>query len=113
MKEFQRVLAEERLLLSVVTVRSFGGGYLLGHRSNPSFDGPLFRAALRDKNVWKRIQSYKDQLTQAEANLDETRKNLEALQTAAGTQLLRETYAQTLDAVKAEAHRNSKRSHSK
>jgi hypothetical protein len=85
MKGFQRVLAEERVLLSVVTVGSFGGGYLLGHRSNPSFDGPLFRAALRDKNEWKRIQSYKDQLAQAKANLDETRKNLKALQTAAGT----------------------------
>jgi hypothetical protein len=76
MKGFQRVLIEERVLLSVVTFGSFGAGYLLGHRPNPRFDGPLFRAALRDKNEWKRIQSYKDQMAQNLANLDTAKKNL-------------------------------------
>ena len=80
LKGFERVLAEERVLLSVVTIGSFGGGYFLGHRSQPSFDGPEFRDALRDKNVWKRIQSCKDQLARTKAYLDETRKNLKAVQ---------------------------------
>jgi hypothetical protein len=84
LKGFQRVLAEERVLLSVVTIGTFGGGYLLGHKSNPSFDGPLFRAALRDKNEWKRIQSHKDQLARIKTNLDETRKNLKVIQDPAG-----------------------------
>lgn len=45
LKGFQRVLAEERVLLSIVTVGAFGGGYLVGHKFQPSFEGPLFRAA--------------------------------------------------------------------
>src|SRR5208337_3934138 len=79
------VLAEERVLLSVVTVGAFGGGYLVGHKFQPSFDGALFRAALRDGQEWKRIQSYKDQLARIKANLDETRKNLKAVQGPGGT----------------------------
>jgi hypothetical protein len=79
LKGFERVIAEERVLLSVVTIGSFGGGYLLGHRSESSFHGPIFRDALRDKNVWKRIQSCKDQHAEGKRNLDNARKDLKAI----------------------------------
>src|SRR5882762_6123289 len=36
LKGFQRVLAEERVLLSAVTIGGFGGGYLLGHKFRSS-----------------------------------------------------------------------------
>jgi hypothetical protein len=77
LKGFQRVLAEEKVLLSIVTVGAFGGGYLVGYRYDPSFDGPLFRAALRDNKEWRRIKSYKDQMLQSKRLLDETKKNLQ------------------------------------
>ncbi len=77
LKGFQRVLAEERVLLSIVTVGAFGGGYLVGHKFQPSFEGPLFRTALRDSNEWKRIQSYKDQMLQSKHQLDEAKKNIQ------------------------------------
>lgn len=77
LKGFQRVLAEERVLLSIVTVGAFGGGYLVGHKFQPSFEGPLFRTALRDSNEWKRIESYKDQMLQSKHQLDEAKKNIQ------------------------------------
>jgi hypothetical protein len=76
LKGFQSVLAEERVLLPIVTVGAFGGGYLLGHRSQPTFNGPLFRAALRDGKEWKRIRSVKDQLAESKVNLETAMKNL-------------------------------------
>jgi hypothetical protein len=77
LKGFQRVLAEERVLLSIVTVGAFGGGYLDGHKFQPSFEGPLFRAPLRDNKEWKRIQSYKDQMLDSKHQLDEAKKNIQ------------------------------------
>jgi hypothetical protein len=77
LKGFQRVLAEEKVLLSIVTVGAFGGGYLVGHKFQPSFEGPLFRAALRDSKEWKRIQSYKDQMLHSKHQLDEAKKNIQ------------------------------------
>lgn len=78
-KALQRVLAEERMLLSIVTVGSFGGGYLAGHHFQPSFDGPEFRKALRDKTEWARVWSYKTQLAQSKHKLDVAMKNLRAV----------------------------------
>jgi hypothetical protein len=77
LKGFQRVLAEEKVLLSIVTVGAFGGGYLVGHKFQPSCEGPLFRAALRDSEEWKRIQSYKDQMLDSKHQLDEAKKNIQ------------------------------------
>jgi hypothetical protein len=77
LKGFQLVLTKERVLLSIVTVGSFGGDYLVGHKFQPSFEGPLFRAALRDSKEWKRIQSYKDQMLQSKHQLEEVKKNIQ------------------------------------
>ena len=77
---FQRVLVEEKILVTGVVSSAFGGGYLLGHTFQQNLDSPQFRAALLDKNVWKGIQSCKDQHARAKAYLDEARKNLKAIQ---------------------------------
>jgi hypothetical protein len=82
LKGFQRVLAEERVVLSIVTVGAFGGGYLVGHKFQPSFEGLLFRAALRDGKEWKRIQSYKDQMLNLKHQLDEAEKNIQVAKDA-------------------------------
>jgi hypothetical protein len=75
----QGLTAEEKLLASVFTVGSFGGGFFLGHRFTPDFDAPNFRHALRDKSVWKRVWLVKQQWRQAKADLDIAEANLATL----------------------------------
>jgi hypothetical protein len=84
LKGFERVLVEERIPVAAVTTGAFGGGYFLGHTFQQNLDAPLFRAALLDKDLWNGVRIRKQQLAEAKANLDETRKNLKALQAPYG-----------------------------
>lgn len=69
-RAMRSLTAEERALASILTLGSFGGGFLLGHRFKPDFDASNFRNALRDKSVWKRVWLVKQQWRQEKAYLD-------------------------------------------
>lgn len=68
--------AEERAVASILTLGSFGGGFLLGHRFTADFDAPKFRQSLGDKSEWKRVWLTKQQLRGAKADLDTAMINL-------------------------------------
>jgi hypothetical protein len=68
--------AEERALVSVLTLGSFGGGFLLGHRFTADFDAPKFRQSLGDKSEWKKVWLIKQQWLGAKADLDSATINL-------------------------------------
>jgi hypothetical protein len=77
-KVVQGFTAEERAIASILTLGSFGGGFLLGHQFKADFDAPKFRQSLRDKAVWKRVWLIKQQWLGMKANLDTATANLEA-----------------------------------
>jgi hypothetical protein len=76
MRVVRGLTAEERAVASILTLGSFGGGFLVGHRFAADFDAPKFRQGLGDKSEWKKVWLVKQQWLGAKANLDTAMINL-------------------------------------
>ena len=79
-KGLARLSTTTRAIIALATVGSFALGYGLGHRSKPNFDAPKFRRALLNPMVWQQVWTYKQNLQQAVAAINQRKAAIRSLE---------------------------------
>jgi hypothetical protein len=78
-KTLTALISEERVLFSVLAGVSYVGGFVLGNGFDTDFDGPKYKQALQNDEMWRRVWSHKMKALQARRNLQELLKDRAAL----------------------------------